>query len=507
VKENYTRSARSLHHGNWAAVGEQLGGYELISRLGEGGMAEVWLGMRRVPGEPTRTAAIKVAKRERGRDPRTRRLFRREAEVGLLLQHANIVRVLDHGETGDTCFIVMEHVDGTSLLRLEPALASVCDERFRMQLAVHAVLHVLKALSYAHRVRSDAGFPLGIVHRDISPHNVLISHAGEVKLADWGISHLAPSVSMHQSIGEIYGKPRYMAPEHIAGQHRDPRIDLFAAGAVLHELLDAQRFRGDVPTARIFPLVLTGKRLPLSRRIPGELERVLDGLLAPDPQQRLPNARAAIDGLRRWSGTTDMSEEWAELCRRVCEIEAPRTNPPLPAERTTVAPPPRLPGLEDSVPPPLLFEERTVIEPAPRGIAVQRVVVERTVISPLPQAAITLPDAVGHTEPIDLRDAFELSDATAPPDECEASGRDDSSAYYEVDEDYDVGERHFQSAGAGDDAPGDELPDASEPVDEVDRTLVHVPPLHVEPIERDPLEVALGRWDCDEEPTRLFPRR
>ena len=460
-------------------MGEQLGGYELISRLGAGGMAEVWLGMRRVPGEPTRTAAIKVAKPERGRDPKTRRLFRREAEVGMLLQHANIVRVLDHGETDDTCFVVMEHVDGASLLRLEPALASVCDERLRMQLAVHVVLHVLKALSYAHRVRSDAGFPLGIVHRDISPHNVLISHAGEVKLADWGVSHLAPSISMHQSIGEIYGKPRYMAPEHIAGQHRDPRIDLFAAGAVMQELLDARTFRGDEPTMRILPLVLTGKRPPLSRRVPGELERVLDGLLAPDPQQRTPNARAAIDGLRRWAFTSDMSEEWAELCRRVCEIEAPRTNPPLPTERTTVAPAPR----SQSIPvPPEMLVERTVIEPAPRGMA-PRVVVERTVIAPLPQAAITFPDTVGHTEPLDLRDAFEVSDATEPPDA--------SEAYEDPAEPPDVVDE----------------PEAIEPVDEVDRTLVHVPPLHVQPIERDPLEVALGRWDCDEEPTRLFPRR
>ncbi|HWB73366.1 MAG TPA: serine/threonine-protein kinase [Nannocystaceae bacterium] len=469
-------------------MGEQLGGYELISRLGAGGMAEVWLGMRRVPGEPTRTAAIKVAKPERGRDPKTRRLFRREAEVGMLLQHANIVRVLDHGETDDTCFVVMEHVDGASLLRLEPALAAVCDERLRMQLAVHIVLQVLKALSYAHRVRSDAGYPLGVVHRDISPHNVLISHAGEVKLADWGVSHLAPSISMHQSIGEIYGKPRYMAPEHIAGQHRDPRIDLFAAGAVLHELLDARTFRGDQPTMRILPLVLTGKRPPLSRRIPGELERVLEGLLAPDPEQRTPNARAAIDGLRRWAFTSDMSEEWAELCRRVCEVEAPRTNPPLPAERTTVAPPPRMPRLEESVPPPLLVEERTVIEPAPRGIAVQRVVVERTVIAPIPQAAITLPDAVGHTEPIDLRDAIEVCDATSPPDAVDPYDLDEVVEHYEV-------------------APVVAEPEAIEPVDEVDRTLVHVPPLHVQPIERDPLEVALGRWDCDEEPTRLFPRR
>ncbi len=405
-------------------VSEQLGGYELVTSLGTGGMAEVWLGVRRNPGEPTRTAAIKVARPGQGRDPRIRRLFRREAEIGALLQHANIVRVLDHGETEETCFIVMEHVDGSTLLKLEPTLASVCDERLRMQLAVHIMMQVLKALSYAHRVRSDAGFPLGIVHRDVSPHNILVSHAGEVKLLDWGISHLAPNVSMYQSVGEIYGKPRYMAPEHVGGKHRDPRIDLFAAGAVLHELLDAKTFRGDTPTKRILPLVLTGRRPPLTRRIPGELERVLDGLLAPEPEDRTPNARAAIDGLRRWPDCSDMSEELAELCRRTSGIDGPRTTPPLPraatpvvppVDRTVVAPTPivsQLPehtvALAPTFPPPA--EEHTAIVEPPafveppgfdrtvvRGAVPERI--EPTQLVELPIASAAVPSEAAASEP------------------------------------------------------------------------------------------------------------
>ncbi|MBX7079405.1 MAG: protein kinase [Nannocystaceae bacterium] len=293
----------------------QIANWHLLERIGQGGMAEVWRGAPASLGAGAPTVAIKLQAQRLVGDERFTRMFRREAQIGQLLRHRNIVRVLAEGEQHGRGYLVMEHVEGTTLAKLQPALARVPDETLRVQLAVHIAVQLLEALAYAHGIGTDAGHPAGIVHRDVSPHNVLISLAGEVKLADWGVSHLARAAMMASATRCLLGKPRYMAPDHLGGRHRDRRIDLYAVGAVLQELLDGTPFRGDVPTAEILPDAIAGVRPPLQRPVPEPIARALDDLLAPDPERRTPSAEVALAALRRWPGTRDMREVLARLVR------------------------------------------------------------------------------------------------------------------------------------------------------------------------------------------------
>jgi hypothetical protein len=325
---------------------ESIAGYRLVRRIGAGGMAEVWLGARQTAGGTTKLAAVKVPAKELIGDDRYRRLFRREAELGAQLEHGNIVKTLDEGEDDGLSYLVMEYVDGVALSRIQSQLLYAADEATRIQICSHVVLQVTKALSFAHRVRSDAGNPLGIVHRDVSPQNVLVSQAGEVKLGDWGVSYLAQAAMTASTRSFIHGKPRYMAPEQLAGENRDPRIDLYSLGAVFQELLDGRPFRSDVPEASMLVDAISGRRPKMVRAIPAELDRLLARLLERDPGKRHPDARAVIEELRAWSGARDMSEELGEIVRGVQGVAGPRTRPSV--SSTGLVVPPIVPTVENT---------------------------------------------------------------------------------------------------------------------------------------------------------------
>ncbi|HRI06947.1 MAG TPA: serine/threonine-protein kinase, partial [Nannocystaceae bacterium] len=216
----------------------RLADYELIDRLGSGGMAEVWMG-RRIAGEGVyKAVAIKVLPAQRVGDERYRRMFNEEARISFLLSHSNIVQVFDLGQSDGQAFLVMEWVDGVNLAQLAELTRS---RRIAVPdgITAYVIGEVLQALAYAHTLTHE-GRPLAIIHRDVSPQNVLISVSGEVKLADFGIARVA-----HDETSGLFvkGKLRYMAPEQLAGQSRSPAVDLFAVGAMLHELLDGARFR------------------------------------------------------------------------------------------------------------------------------------------------------------------------------------------------------------------------------------------------------------------------
>jgi hypothetical protein len=323
---------------------EAIAGYRLVRKIGAGGMAEVWLGARQTAGGTTKLAAVKLPARELVGDDRYRRLFRREAELGAQLEHGNIVKTLDEGEEDGLSYLVMEYVDGVALQRLQPALEYGADDLGRIQICAHVVLQVAKALSFAHRVRSDAGNPLGIVHRDVSPQNVLVSQAGEVKLGDWGVSYLAQAAMAASTRSFIHGKPRYMAPEQLAGENRDPRIDIYSLGAVFQELLDGRPFRSDVPEATLLVDAISGRRPKMVRPIPHELDRLLARMLEREPSKRPADARAVIDELRAWSGMRDMSEELGEVVRGLTGSAGPRTRPNV--DKTGLQPPAIAPTVE-----------------------------------------------------------------------------------------------------------------------------------------------------------------
>src|SRR5215471_13209915 len=210
-----------------------LGRYELLRPLARGGMGEVYLARRRAAGVE-KWLVVKRMRPEKSGDARFLDLFVREARLSMSLAHQNIVPVFDFGRIDDQVFIAMERVEGrdlgSSLQKAGKPLPPV--------LAAFVAVECLQALDYAHRRRGPDGAALGIVHRDVTPRNVLLSWAGEVKLTDFGIAALAGDAT-----ARLLGTPQYMAPEQARSEPIDPRADIYAVGLVLREAMTGVRPR------------------------------------------------------------------------------------------------------------------------------------------------------------------------------------------------------------------------------------------------------------------------
>jgi serine/threonine protein kinase len=304
-----------------AVVGHRIGEYELVRRIGSGGMAEVWMGQRAVVGGATKSVAIKFMAASMASSARHRKMFLDEARLSMLLSHSNVVQVFDAGLDGERMYMVMEWVDGLNLSQIVQ-LARASGQGISLAVVGYVIGEVLQGLSYAHELRHE-GRQLGIVHRDISPHNVLVSLSGEVKLADFGVARLATDET---SGVHIKGKLRYMAPEHLAGRTKSAKVDLFGVGAILHELLTGDRFRAEADEVALYHQILGGITPPLPRAdVPPELVALRLGLLEPDENQRLPSADAALQLLEAWPGYRNAAGELARMCRGFTGVDAPRS--------------------------------------------------------------------------------------------------------------------------------------------------------------------------------------
>lgn len=230
-----------------------FGPYTLFDVIGRGGMAEIALARATTELGGSRRVVVKRVLPELSRDVRFADLFVREAKLSALLTHANVVQVYDLGREGDELYIAMEYVEGFDL----NALLRKCSQTSTPLPVEHAltiIADVLRGLDYAHRAKDDRGEGLGLVHRDLSPSNVLVSLEGEVKVCDFGIA-LAHSAAVDAgsatALDEVLqGKAGYMSPEHARGEAIDARADVFAAGILLWELLAGRRLyraKADLP--------------------------------------------------------------------------------------------------------------------------------------------------------------------------------------------------------------------------------------------------------------------
>jgi serine/threonine protein kinase len=211
------------------------GRYRIIERIAEGGMAVVDLAEATGPGGFRRELVLKRIRPRFSRDLRFARMFEDEARIISQLNHPNIVHIYEFGKIDDEYFLAMEYVPGVDLTTLTGRLSS-SGERFPIAQAVFIVIEVCRALDYAHRKRGPDGRALDIIHRDVSPANVLISHEGAVKLVDFGIARFAER--QEQTLdGVIKGKVAFMSPEQVRGEPLDSRTDLFSAAIILYELL------------------------------------------------------------------------------------------------------------------------------------------------------------------------------------------------------------------------------------------------------------------------------
>ncbi|MCP4444522.1 MAG: protein kinase [Myxococcales bacterium] len=211
---------------------EQFGKYQLQRRVGAGGMAEVYLARTTVAEGLSKQLVIKKIHPAFARSRQFVSMFVDEAKIALDLNHPNIVQVFDFGQVGQSFFLAMEFVEGVDVLRLMQETAKA-GKRVPLDLAAFIVQQIARGLDYAHRKTDDFGEPLGIVHRDISPQNALVSWDGSVKIVDFGI---ARARDIKEEEGTIKGKFTYMPPEQARGLAVDRRADVFAAGVVLFEL-------------------------------------------------------------------------------------------------------------------------------------------------------------------------------------------------------------------------------------------------------------------------------
>jgi serine/threonine-protein kinase len=215
-------------------AGQTLGRYELLAAVAKGGMGQVWAGRLRGARGFQKLVAIKTLLSARAEDERFERMLFEEARIASLIQHSNVVQTLELGEHDGALYLVMEWVDGDPL----SYLLNVCKDTGGIPLlvAVHLIAQTLRGLHAAHELRDETGAMLGVVHRDVSPHNIIVSYSGVAKLLDFGIAKAMNQQSSETTTGEIKGKFAYMAPEQILGAEVDQRADLFAVGIMLYLL-------------------------------------------------------------------------------------------------------------------------------------------------------------------------------------------------------------------------------------------------------------------------------
>ena len=312
----------------------EVGPYEVLRRLGAGGMAETFLARRESPLGIAQYVCLKRVLPAFERDREIARLFLREARISSRLRHGNIVRVLDFGETDDAVpYLVLSLVDGLDLRTLLAAEQGR-GERLPADVVLYIAGEVAAALDFAHAIGAD-GITRGVLHRDVSPSNVLLDRNGDVKLGDFGVAKAVGEAGL-TGTRAVRGKLAYMAPEYAEHGRFDERSDLFALGVVLYECLAGERPFDAPNEPRLMELIREGRFVPLGARrpeAPAALRDAIERLLRTDPSARFATARAFLDALDPCRVPVGGRRELAD---RVCR-ELPRslldTLPPAPPER------------------------------------------------------------------------------------------------------------------------------------------------------------------------------
>jgi serine/threonine-protein kinase len=275
-----------------------FGKFVLVEQLASGGMADVWRAEVTGAAGVVKEVALKLVRGEHAEKSAFVRMFVQEARRAARLSHANVVQVFEFDQVEGRYYIAMELVRGRHLGQVAER-ARERGVRFGLARAVHVGAEVARGLAHAHRL-SEGGRPLGLVHRDVSPHNVLVSFEGEVKLADFGIARAVNEEGLTDP-GTLKGKLAYMAPEQARGAAVDARADVFSLGVVLWELCTGRRLFSRDSEAATFAAVLGDE--PISppsawnEEVPAELDAAVLGALARDPARRTASAQELATAL------------------------------------------------------------------------------------------------------------------------------------------------------------------------------------------------------------------
>ncbi|HEX9295161.1 MAG TPA: serine/threonine-protein kinase, partial [Polyangiaceae bacterium] len=307
---------------------QAFGPYELTERINIGGMAEVFRAIDRAHG---RLVAVKRILPSIAEDDEFIEMFRDEAAIASQLDHPNIAKIYDVGKVDLSYYLALEFVNGKDLRVLFDRAART-HEPLPLELVLYTIMETAKGLDYAHHRTDARGKPLGVVHRDVSPQNILVSFDGDVKIVDFGIAKAAGKLARTQ-VGTIKGKFGYMSPEQVRGLPIDQRSDVFSLGICLWELLTLERlFAGDNEIV-IMEKIRASEIPSLTSKAPDtppELERIVLKALAKDVDERYARATELLEDLSsfaRANGLNADRERAAEYMRRLfagdAAIDAP----------------------------------------------------------------------------------------------------------------------------------------------------------------------------------------
>ncbi|MEM9862042.1 MAG: serine/threonine-protein kinase [Myxococcota bacterium] len=338
----------------------------MVQRIAVGGMAEVYVAEVESP-EPRRVA-IKLIHPRYAEDPQFVQMLVNEARLSVLLTHVNIAQTYDLGEINGKYFIVMEYVEGADTHRILKRTKKR-KTRLPLDLCAHLASELCHGLDYAHRKRTPDGEELRIVHRDVSPQNVLVSFSGEVKIADFGIAK-ATQRSEQTQAGVIKGKYYYMSPEQAWADPVDARSDVFSAGLVLHELLTGEMAYGADNLPALLEIVRAAELSAPSKRrkgIPPELDEICMRALDPAPSKRFQSAQEMAQALSRFVYRTRPTFSSARVAALMAELfpderKRARTKAKLPAGERVLLPHSGERYLDETRPDPVLIRARSVAQ-------------------------------------------------------------------------------------------------------------------------------------------------
>ena len=329
--------------------GKIISRYRILDRIADGGMGEVYRAKMETLGGAEKVVALKVVRKDLAENDEFASLFIDEARLAMGLSHANIVQSFDAGRIDNQLFLAMEYVAGFHLGDLLQASERHLGQPIPQRHLIYIAVEVLKGLDYAHRRVDTDDRSLGIVHRDVSPGNILISFEGEVKVADFGIAKSALR-SRRTTAGRVKGKLPYIAPEQLRESGVDRRTDLYSLGAVMYEALTRRWLVDPNDTERAIQDVLQGRfsrPREINAEIPEALEAIVLRTLRTEPGGRYPTAPAMRQELEQYAmsegyllSSADLADFLSEICSGTDEwkavgmlrsTEPPRLHPSAPA--------------------------------------------------------------------------------------------------------------------------------------------------------------------------------
>jgi serine/threonine-protein kinase len=279
-------------------VGERIGRFDVIAEIGTGGMASVYLARSLGSGGFQRLVAIKAMHRHLATDEAFVEMFLDEARVASMIHHPNVVPIIDVGQEDDLIFLIMDYVEGDSFSNVEK-MAINLRRRVPLNITLRVVLDALAGLHAAHELCGMDGAHLKIIHRDVSPQNIVIGVDGSSRIVDFGIAKAETRITTTR-VGMIKGKLNFMAPEQLRGTAVDRRVDIFGMGVTLWEAVTLRRLyagENDVETARKIMSGEYPRLLDIDPKLPPALDEVVRQALMVDPAERYPTAAAFADAI------------------------------------------------------------------------------------------------------------------------------------------------------------------------------------------------------------------